>query len=141
MASRVRAQVSFILHATEDPEKFFAAFKEYGLDRADFESSNHTGHFDNTIMLWSASPGPGSDKLVKSTIQKMNMQQIQSILDDIKIYVSDSALYLRFDRQEFVQGRLALSQSNPVKIRIILPTYGRTDPRVAYADLLRSYLA
>ncbi len=139
MAGRMQAQVSFILHATEDPEKFFAAFKEYGLDKAGFESSSHAGHFDNPIMLWSASLGSGSDKFFKSIMQKIGMRQIQSILDNIEIYISDSALYLRLDRQEFVQGRLALSQNNPIRIRILLPTYGRTDPRAAYAGLLRSY--
>jgi RNA binding exosome subunit len=54
------------------------------------------------------------------------------------LFVSGSGIYLRFDRQEFVQGRLKLLQQSPVRIKIFTPVYRKVDLQSTYRELLES---
>lgn len=139
MANRITAEVSIILHATEDPEKFFSAFARYCLTREDFDVSHYRGHFGNRITVLGARiVDTVATKFIVSLVRRMRTEQIASVLDGIDDCARSSALYMRFDRQKFVSGGLELSQEGPVHIKLFKPLYRAGDARGAYAELLGS---
>jgi RNA binding exosome subunit len=139
MADRIDIDISVILHATEDPERFFAAFAEYGLARDDFEATHHAGHFENPITVISARlRGRAAAAFVGRMARRMEDEQFRTVLDGIEEAEPDGAFYMRLDRQGFVQGRPELEQGNPVRIRMLAHTYGRSDARDSYRRLLES---
>ena len=134
MPERTEIRIGVILHATEDPERFFAAFAAYGLSRDDFETSRQTGHFENPITVLSASiRGRAAWGFLTRLAQGMDGPVFEEALEEAGAAGPDGALYLRLDRQEFVQGRPGLSQASPVRIRVML--HGRRGAG-AYARLL-----
>ncbi len=139
MADRLEVSIDVILHATEDSAKFFDAFEIYDLHKDDFTVSHQTGHFENPITVLSAKIARRqASRFVGRMVRRMKNGQFQEILEDMDLFVSGSGIYLRFDRQEFVQGRLKLLQQSPVRIKIFTPVYRKVDLQSTYRELLES---
>lgn len=131
-----------ILHATEDLQKFLKIFDEqYSIKQNNFVISNLKGHFDNPITMLSVEISEKDDvlKLVKKIVMHMTESQIQDILKDIETRISeDSTLYLRFDKQKFIEGTLEIQEKNsPIQIKISFPTYEKNKIYKTYSELLR----
>ena len=140
MADRLDAGVDIILHATEDPAKFFAAIGEYGLREEDFSSATQEGHFGNPIRVVGARvSGRRAAAFVGRLIRRIPREQFEGLLDDLGISASSSGLYLRLDRQEFVRGRVVLHQQNPIRIKVFVPVYQKGMVLETYRRLLGSF--
>lgn len=138
MAHKIEVTIDVIIHATEDPSKFFDAFEEmFGLKKEEFSVQNVKGHFDNPITLLNAkiSKKQAVD-FVKSLLSKMSPEQIDYILETIEERLENSNLYLRLDKEEFVNGKLVIQEKNSVKLKIYTPVYKKTEIVKTYSNLL-----
>lgn len=138
MAHKIEVTIDVIIHATEDPSKFFDAFEEmFGLKKEEFSIQNVKGHFDNPITLLNAkiSKKQAVD-FVKSLLSKMSPEQIDYILETIEERLENSNLYLRLDKEEFVNGKLVIQEKNSVKLKIYTPVYKKTEIVKTYSNLL-----
>lgn len=138
MAHKIEVTIDVIIHATEDPSKFFDVFEEmFGLKKEEFSVQNVKGHFDNPITLLNAkiSKKQAVD-FVKSLLSKMSPDQIDYILETIEERLENSNLYLRLDKEEFVNGKLVIQEKNSVKLKIYTPVYKKTEIVKTYSNLL-----
>lgn len=138
MEKRLEVDIQLIVHATEDLERIFAAFKEtFDVDREDFDIQNLTGHFENPIMLLhSKIKKKKAQYFVKKLVASIPREQIDTIIEDLENRYDDSTLYLRISKQSLVTGQIILSDKEPVKIKIFTPIYKQSDIEDTFTRLL-----
>ncbi len=122
--------------ATEDPEKVRSAIglflppaeDESKPEGSDFISEYDTsGYHGNRIILMEAKLH--KNKHIKYVIdlirQRLGKQEISELVDQIPLRVdNDCNLYIRFDKQQAFQGKLAMTNtSDVVQLRIKLKAY------------------
>ena len=139
MSAKMKVTINVIIHATEDPSKFFDAFEEmFDLKKEEFSIQNVTGHFDNPITLLDAKISKKqAANFVKILVLKMSLDQIEHILETIEERLENSNLYLRLDKEEFVSGKIAIQEKNSIKIKIYTPVYKKTEIVKTYSNLLK----
>lgn len=138
MSNKIEISIDLIIHATEDLSKFFAAFEELFTIKQDIFTIQYlTGHFDNPITLLNAKL---SKKDTREFIEKFNSKlpkkQIRQLIAEIEQRVHNSALHVRLDKQEFVQGKLSLDEKNAIKLKIYTPIYSKKNTVKIYSELL-----
>ncbi len=120
-------KVSTIVHATEDPEKVAQAIRNLRLDGTPMSSTMNRakGHHGNEIVTLEFTIR--NAKNVESLLQ--NIWRGFSQLDRTEIYSSLSSridstgtLFLRIDKQDSLEGRIRLENSDPIKIEISFRT-------------------
>jgi RNA binding exosome subunit len=138
LSNKIKVNINVILHATEDLTKFLRIFeKDYNIKEEDFTIQNLKGHFDNPITILNAEiTKDDALKLIKKITAKMTEEEIQEILKDIEERISNSTLYLRFDKQKFIKGTLEIQEKNPIQIKIFIPIYNKHETRKIYSELL-----
>ena len=138
MEKRLEVDIQVIIHATEDLEKIFAAFKEtFDMDKEEFSKQDLTGHFENPIiLLHSKIKKKKAQFFVKKLVTLMPREQISTIIEDLENRYDDSTLYLRISKQSLVKGQISLSDKEPVKIKIFTPIYKQTDTEETFTALL-----
>ncbi|MEM4391346.1 MAG: RNA-binding domain-containing protein [Candidatus Nitrosotenuis sp.] len=138
MEKRLEVDIQVIVHATEDPQKIFDAFKEtFGVDKEDFAVQSLKGHFENPIMLLRAKLKKKKAKsFVVALISSIPKAEIDSIVGDLESRCDDSALFLRISKQSLVQNKVALSDNDPVRLRIFSPIYSQRDVVKTYSEIL-----
>jgi RNA binding exosome subunit len=139
MATTIEVTIDVIIHATEDASKFFDVFEEmFGLKKDEFSIQNLTGHFDNPITLLNAKISKKqAANFVKILISKISPGQIDDIIENIEERLENSNLHLRLDKEEFVNGDLAIQEKNSVKLKIYTPIYKKTETVKTYSNLLK----
>lgn len=138
-ARGMRASVDVILHATEDEALYRAALGSVlGVDGAAAVASSAEGHYGNRIRILSARErGAGAARLAAAVSSSMPAADAAEVAENITLHVSGSGLHLRFDKQRFVRGRLALGGAEAVRVVIYAPSRGGAGAaREAYARLL-----
>lgn len=142
-ARGMRASVDVILHATEDESLYRAALGTVlGLDGDAARATPAEGHYGNRIRILSAyASGAGAARLAAAVARSMSEADADEAAGSIGLRVSGSGLHLRFDKQQFVLGRLALADDEAVRVRIFAPSYGGGEEaagaaREAYLRLL-----
>jgi hypothetical protein len=138
MEKRLEVDIQVIVHATEDLEKIFAAFREtFDVDREEFAMQNLTGHFENPIIfLHSRIKKKKAQFFVKKLVSSMPREQVNTIIEDLENRYDDSTLYLRISKQSLVKGEISLSDKEPVKIKIFTPIYKQADLERTFTTLL-----
>jgi len=138
MEKRLEVDIQLIVHATEDQDRIFAAFKEtFDVDREDFDIQSLTGHFENPIMLLhSKIKKKKAQHFVKKLVASIPREQIETIIEDLENRYDDSTLYLRISKQSMITGQIVLSDKEPVKIKIFTPIYKQADIEDTFARLL-----
>lgn len=141
MRIKEKVTIELILHATEDVSKFLKIFKvEFGVDEEKFDIQNLKGHFDNPIIKIHAEISKKEAlEFIKKLTSKMKSETINEIISKLENEVQNSQLYLRFDKQKFLDGILEISQKNAVKIKIFSPTYNKKDTCTIFSNLLKPY--
>ncbi|CDI06198.1 RNA-binding domain-containing protein [Candidatus Nitrosotenuis uzonensis] len=139
MEKRLEVDIQVIVHATEDPQKIFDAFKDvFDLDVEDFVSQDLRGHFDNPITLLQAKlKKKKSRQFVKTLVSGISQSDVEMILEDIESRCDDSSLFLRISKQGLVQKRIVLGDEDPVKLRIYTPVYSQKNLSKTYSEILR----
>jgi len=120
-------ELSFFVHATEDPSKALEAVKRiipktYS-NTITFRRSNLKGHHGNPITHFSS-------KIRDKDVAKLIIEEIAAKLEpkdklhlysQIASHIDDkSSLYLRLDKQSAYLGEAKIGCSDPIRIRIKL---------------------
>ena len=114
------AEVSLVLHATEDEIKVLRAIEEILLvPSTRFLRSSSEGHYKNKIVLQKAIlSSKESAMLAKRVISLLNSadrNHLSRLVDD---YADEKGnLYIRLDKQRICQGRVLLSENDAIRIR------------------------
>lgn len=140
MEKRLEVDIQVIVHATEDLEKIFLAFKEtFGVDKEEFSVQNVHGHYENPItLLFCKLKKKKSTNFVKTLVSSISKEEVDAIIGDLENRCDDSALYLRISKQSLVQGIITLADQDPVKLKIYTPIYTQKDLIKTYSEILNN---
>ncbi|MCE2508171.1 MAG: hypothetical protein J4G04_02555 [Nitrosopumilaceae archaeon] len=135
MAPQVRVNV--IAHATEDEARIVRSLAEGLCIRPDsLDTRRSEGHYGNTITTISASLRKREARdVLKRLRETLPGADLDHIRETLPSRMGDSTLYVRLDKQEMVAGRVRLSDSGAVRIRITAPSYDG-HPEDVHARLL-----
>ncbi|MBI2648626.1 MAG: hypothetical protein HYU03_00640 [Thaumarchaeota archaeon] len=113
-------EVSCFIHATEDEGKVAGAIASELKISGEPHRERLDGHFGNEVIhlryhltgeeAWIAF-SVIADRLGRDNLHAL-LQGLDSAIDE------HSALFLRFSKQDLVMGRLALSASDPIRVRV-----------------------
>jgi len=134
-------EVSLLLHATEDEERVVDEIRLQLSIRASAIMEVLEGHFGNRIIRvrYHVTRREASGvfahicSLIPSPEKKKILGEIGRNIDEHK------ALFLRFSKQELLNGRLALSENDPIRIKVRPSAHAmRGDPSEFYARIMES---
>jgi RNA binding exosome subunit len=113
-------EVSYFVHATEDGDKIAAAvsgiFGPLGEPRAE----EMEGHFGNKIVRVSHHlNGEDAAMALTTVLSNMSLDLKRRLREELGVHLDEhSAFYLRLDKQRLLAGRLQLTDSDPVRVRV-----------------------
>jgi RNA binding exosome subunit len=113
-------EVTYLVHATEDPAKLEKAMGDLLGKGLSAESQRFEGHFGNEItMVRIHVTGTDAEQALSRVFTRMPWKLRGEILSGIRSFVDEhSALYVRLDKQALVDGRLALGGADPVRVKV-----------------------
>ncbi len=112
--------VSYLLHATEDPETVSLAVREIFASDASFETEEMEGHFGNAIKKVDLHlHGDEASKAFQELTSKLPSTLRGELVRDLDKYVDEhSSLFLRLDKQKLVRGELSLGSSDVIRLKV-----------------------
>lgn len=113
-------EVSYFVHATEDPQTIAGAVSSLLSVDVHPEEVRMEGHFGNTI-IWVRYhlTGENAAAALASIAARMTARTMESLKRSIRELVDEhSALYLRFDKQRLVEGSLEDGSADPVRLKV-----------------------
>ena len=120
-------EVSFFVHATEDPEKCMKAVREAIPSLYEqniiFTKDVLQGHYDNPILVMKTviREEPVIRAFIENLSNKLGSDDRKKLLSELEDCISDKRmLYLRFDKQEAYLGNLKLGQADPIHVKMRL---------------------
>ncbi len=130
-------EVSFFVHATEDEAKLIEAVSSFfSLRKPDVEGLE--GHFGNRIshVRYHVTRDKAA-RLFSQIASLLSGEETWRILGDRGRNIDEGgALYLRFNKQELLAGRLVLAENEPVRVKVKPTGYLKVDPATFYASRL-----
>ena len=137
--TKLEISIDVIIHATEDINKFFESFNEmFGLEKEEFLISHVSGHFDNPITTLSTKLSKKeASKFLDKFLEKISENQKNEIIDQIEERTENSTLYLRLDKQEFVQGRIKFNEREAIRLKIHTPIYNKKDTFKVFSEVFQ----
>jgi hypothetical protein len=119
------ADVSFHLHATEDRDKVGRALMD-SLGVEIMESSTLYGHNGNVILdnrcFLSQQE---AEALLKKVLDGMDSADRARLREELGRHIDErGTFFIRLDKQEMMRGRLALGESDPVRVSFSLDAKG-----------------
>lgn len=132
-------EVSYFLHATEDPEKVNGSVASALVIASEPEVEELEGHFGNKIShVRFHVTGPEATALVKRLGAKLPKDVKEEVVSGLSQGMDEhAALFLRLDKQALVEGRLALSDADPVRVKVKPRLFElKEDPARFYARLI-----
>jgi hypothetical protein len=140
MVRKINLKIEIIVHATEDYQKIsHSLFNVLEIESNEITKKEFLGHFGNPILMLHIQMKNGrAEKLIKKLISTISQDNVKSLLADIEERISDSTLYLRFSKQNFVKKTLTFQEKDPVRIIIFTPVYIKKNIVKTYKDLLES---
>ena len=138
MTIKTEVTIDVIIHATEDIKKYYEAFEKiFDIKSEIFSVQNLTGHFDNPITMLNVKLTKNdANKFIEKFIDKIPKEELEIIIEDLDELISSAGLHLRFDKQEFVKGKLSLQERNAIKVKIYTPVYNKKESAESYLALL-----
>jgi hypothetical protein len=136
---KLEITIDVIVHATEDLAKFFESFNEmFELKEEEFSISNVMGHFENTITILRAKV---TKKPAREFLQKflkiLSEKQKTEIKQEIEERTENSTLYIRLDKQEFIQGRISFIEKEAIRLKIHTPIYNKKDTIKVFSEIFQ----
>lgn len=113
-------EVTYLIHATEDPKKLGAAVGRLLAVDSEPELEHLEGHFGNEITKARLHlTGEDAAKALENTIAMMPRSMKKEVSDHIASFLDEhSALFLRLDKQRLVSGTLALGSGDSVRVKV-----------------------
>lgn len=121
MKSRIQSiEVSLFIHATEDEDRIISFVESKLMLDVKPMREELEGHFGNRIVHVSYHvTGDKADKLLNRIVEMMPKETLASLVRHIGMSIDEhKALYLRFDKQEFMKGRIRIGASDPIRVKI-----------------------
>ena len=140
MVTKINLKIEIIVHATEDYQKISDSLCDiFEIESSEITKKEFLGHFGNPIlMLHIQMKNKKAEKLIKKLISTISRNDIKSLLTGMDERISDSTLYLRFSKQNFVKKTLTFQEKDPVRIMIFTPVYIKKNIVKTYRELLES---
>jgi RNA binding exosome subunit len=136
---KLEITIDVIVHATEDLAKFFESFNEmFELKEEEFSISNVMGHFENpiTILRAKVTKKPAREFLQKF-LKILSEKQKTEIKQEIEERTENSTLYIRLDKQEFIQGRISFIEKEAIRLKIHTPIYNKKDTIKVFSEIFQ----
>ena len=140
MVRKISLKIEVIVHATEDYQKIYDSLCDvFEIEPGEITKKEFLGHFGNPIlMLHIQMKNKRAEELIKKLISAISEKNVKDLLAGINERISDSTLYLRFSKQNFVKNTLTFQEKDPVRIMIFTPVYIKKNIVKAYRELLES---
>jgi RNA binding exosome subunit len=130
------AEVSVHLHATEDGDKVGRALKEsLGIEKMIAEALR--GHSGNPILDNRASLGqPEAEALLNRVLAGLPSADRALLMTELGRHIDEKgAFFVRLDKQEMVRGRIAMGDSDAIRISFRLDGKGEKAEELVRACL------
>ena len=140
MVTKINLKIEIIVHATEDYQKISDSLCDiFEIESSEITKKEFLGHFGNPIlMLHIQMKNKRAEELIKKLISTISRDDVKGLLADMDERISDSTLYLRFSKQNFVKKTLTFQEKDPVRIMIFTPVYIKKNIVKTYKKLLES---
>ena len=140
MVTKINLKIEIIVHATEDYKKISDSLCDiFEIESSEIIKKEFLGHFGNPIlMLHIQMKNKRAEVLIKKLISTISRDDVKGLLADMDERISDSTLYLRFSKQNFVKKTLTFQEKDPVRIMIFTPVYIKKNVVKTYKKLLES---
>ena len=138
MTKNIAAKIDLILHATEDFQKIVEPLSDlFGIESDEIAKREVPGHFGNPIfMLHMDLKKKRAEQFIKKLVSVIPSDIITGLLANIEEQIFESALYIRFSKQDFVKKILTLEEKDPIRVAIYVPTYVKKEIPETYRKLL-----
>jgi|SRR5579875_3922538 RNA binding exosome subunit len=114
------ADISFLVHATEDKDRVSQAVSEsLGVAAERFSFSESEGHFGNKILLAFATIEANSaTTLVSRIVSSLTTSDKDTLARKLDQYTDEKGnLYIRLDKQKVMRRKISLSESDSIRVR------------------------
>lgn len=113
-------EVTYLIHATEDPGRIGAAVARVLATSTLPETELLEGHFGNQIVKARLHlTGEEAARAFENAVVKMPRGMKKEIISNIGSFLDEhSALFLRLDKQLLVSGSLSLATGDAVRIKV-----------------------
>ncbi len=115
-------ELNVIIHATEDMNKILGSIRKtlsIDIDKLKIKRSDLSGHFGNPLIYINIRLDKESAvKIFETILSKLPREDISTIINNLDEFIHSNKLYLRFNKQELCRGRLALGESDSVRLVI-----------------------
>jgi hypothetical protein len=140
MVTKINLKIEIIVHATEDYQKISDSLCDiFEIESSEITKKEFLGHFGNPIlMLHIQMKNKRAEGLIKKLISTISRDDVKDLLAGMDERISDSTLYLRFSKQNFVKKTLTFQEKDPVRIMIFTPVYIKNNVVKTYKKLLES---
>ena len=140
MVTKINLKIEIIVHATEDYQKMSDSLCDmFEIESSEITKKEFSGHFGNPIlMLHIEMKYKRAEGLIKKLISTISRDDVKDLLAGMDERISDSTLYLRFSKQNFVKKTLTFQEKDPVRIMIFTPVYIKKNVVKTYKKLLES---
>ena len=140
MVTKINLKIEIIVHATEDYQKISDSLCDiFEIESSEITKKEFLGHFGNPILLLHIQmKNKRAEGLIKKLISTISRDDVKDLLAGIDERISDSTLYLRFSKQNFVKKTLTFQEKDPVRIMIFTPVYIKKNVVKTYKKLLES---
>jgi len=140
MVTKINLKIEIIVHATEDYQKISDSLCDiFEIESSEITKKEFSGHFGNPIlMLHIQMKNKRAEGLIKKLISTISRDDVKDLLAGMDERISDSTLYLRFSKQNFVKKTLIFQEKDPVRIMIFTPVYIKKNVVKTYKKLLES---
>jgi RNA-binding protein len=131
----VVAEISFLVHATEDKDRVLNLVSSVLIaDKDEFESENLTGHWGNQIeMIKGRLDGKPARDVANTILTSLDSYDRKKILYSLDDYVDDKGtLHLRLDKQKICEGKIELSDIDSIKIKF--------KPKLFFSRIKQDYI-
>ena len=115
------ADVSIIIHATEDENKILDAISTtLSINAEKFSYMESAGHWKNKILLLTGNlESQEANELAQKILSSLSSFERDQISTSYDSSIDEKGnLYLRLDKQKICQGRISLSASDSVRIKL-----------------------
>lgn len=139
MIKQLEVSIEIIFHATEDDRKVFESiFELFQIKKDEFSQEKILGYYGNPIILAkTVLTKKQAEDFVRNLISKVPKSQMDELVENLDMYLEDSALFLRIGKSNLVNNIINLQQNDAIKIKIKIPIYKKSELAKTYMGLLK----
>jgi RNA binding exosome subunit len=129
------AEISFLIHATEDKDRVINLISSILLvNKHEFESENLLGHWGNEIaMIKCRLKGKFANDAASTILNALDTYDRKKMLYSLDDYVDDKGtLHFRLDKQMICESKIQLSDIDSIKIKF--------KPRLFFSRFKQDYV-